>query len=421
MITTAKIQDSAILVGIHGKGRTRHESEESLSELKELARTAGVSEKDSVMAVIREIRPATYVGQGKLEEIKNLAEKTCASIVIFDIELSPAQNRNIEAILKVRVIDRTSLILDIFSLHAHSREGKLQVELAQYEYLYPRLVGAWTHFSKQRGGGVGLRGPGETQLEVDRRRVRERLSRIKKELKKVTSSRRVHRNKREAVPVPTVTLVGYTNAGKSTLFNAITGLTQLAEDKLFATLDPKVKKIHLPSGQKALLTDTVGFIRNLPHQLVEAFKSTFEEAASSHLLLHVIDVSSTEHQDHVQVVEKVLAEIGLSHIPCIKVYNKMDLLGQRPHFDADGMVSVSAKTGERLDRLLSTVELFLGQPLLPTKLFLPHPYGSVLEQVYQNGQVTLAQMHEEGVTVEANLSSRWREKFKEFITGDTHD
>ena len=411
------------MIGVITKTRRKWEAEESLEELVSLAATAGTLKVGMDLVDVREISPATFLGKGTVERLKEELAALKADLVVFDGELAPAQNKNLEEEWNVRVIDRTSLILDIFALHAHSREGKLQVELAQYEYFYPRLVGAWTHFSKQRGGGVGLRGPGETQLEMDRRRIREHISRLKDALKKVESARLIHRQKRESLPLPLVTLVGYTNAGKTTLFNMLTGASQLVEDKLFATLDPKTTKLKLPSSREILLTDTVGFIRHLPHQLVEAFKSTFEEAADSDLLLHVIDASRGNFLNQVEVVEEVLGELGLQEIPVIKVFNKMDVPSGdrsssfRVNIDEKKrkIVPISAMEGIGMEALMSEIDTHLIKKIAPMKLFLPHPYGQLLSMLYANGRVLNVTNRVSGVAVEVVLPEKWQRKFSEYL------
>lgn len=408
-------QEKAFLVGILTDSRARADATESLAELRSLGETAGVLEVGSTLAEIRTKNPGLLLGKGKVELLKTEIATSCATLVILDTDLSPSQNRNLEEAWNVRVMDRTGLILDIFALHARSMEGKLQVELAQYEYLSSRLVGAWGHFSKQRGGSVGLRGPGETQLEVDRRRVRDRMSQLKKALSQVSSNRRIHRKKREGVALPTGTLVGYTNAGKSTLFNRLTGDDQLVEDKLFATLDPKTKILFLPSGQKILLADTVGFIRNLPHQLIEAFKSTFEEVAQSSLLLHVIDGSHPHFNHQMEVVDRVLEELELDHIPVIRVMNKRDEEGF--HFEGNGReaVPISARSGEGIDELLTVIDALLMKGLVPMKLFLPHPYGSLLSSLYEHGRVLHSAARARGLAVDVAVPSKWQKIFSPYL------
>lgn len=407
-------EEVAFCVGVVWPTQRRSEADDSLTELNSLARTAGATIAGSMLTDGRSINSATFIGKGKIEELAGIVAEKKITLFIFDSELSPSQIRNLEETLKVRVIDRTNLILDIFALHAKSKEGKLQVELAQYDYLYPRLVGQWTHLSKQRGGGVGLRGPGETQLEVDRRRVRERINHLKKSLEKVESSREIHRQKRMSVPIPTVTLVGYTNAGKSTLFNTISGGGQLSEDKLFATLDPKTRKLKLPSGKEVLLTDTVGFIRNLPHQLVEAFKSTFEEARQSDLLLHVVDAAHPQFRQQMEVVKQVLKELELDGIPLIQVMNKMDAEGFEFQKNGKITVSVSALDGTGVESLLAEIDSHLAACQQPVKLFLPHPYGQLLSKLYTHGRILNAKNLVKGVMVEVSLPEKWYRQFASF-------
>lgn len=410
-------QEKAFLIGIVTDRRSMADFEESFEELKALAYTAGVLKGGEAVIPLREkINPATFIGQGRIQSLKNEIKNNGADLVIFNAELSPTQARNLENEWSVRVIDRTGLILDIFALQAKSKEGKLQVELAQYQYLLPRLVGSWTHFSKQRGGGVGLRGPGETQLEVDRRRIRDRIYWIKKELKKVSSSREIHRKKRDDVPIPTVALVGYTNAGKSTLFNALgvsssLGSLQLTEDKLFATLDPKTKRVKLPSGRDILVSDTVGFIKNLPHQLIEAFKSTFEETQSSHLLIHVIDGSSPHYRHQMEVVNRVLEELSLNHVALIQVMNKMDL--ETFYYNGNGPLTtaVSAKNKTGLGPLLHLIDETLSHADSAVKLFIPHPYGGLLSSLYSHGRILNLTNKVRGIFVEVALSEKWQRKF----------
>lgn len=407
-------QEKTFLIGVFSQDQQKWEAEESFQELKSLAHSTGSFQVGEAMASLRQITPSTYLGSGKIESLKSEISKNGANLVIFDGELSPTQNRNLEEAWGIKVVDRAGLILDIFALRAKSKEGKLQVELAQYHYLYPRLVGSWSHFSKQRGG-VGLRGPGETQLEVDRRRVRERITWIKKELLKVDSSREIHRKKRESVPIPTVTLVGYTNAGKSTLFNALVDSDQLAEDKLFATLDPKTKRLKLPSGREVLLSDTVGFIRKLPHQLIEAFKSTFEEISGSDLLLHVVDASHPNCSRQMEIVHNVLRELELSHIPVLQVRNKVDMVGYEFGGNSRKVISISAQEGMGLSDLLRGVDTILSANNSFVRLFLPHPYGSLLSNLYSHGQVMKAQSKSKGVEVDVVLPEKWQRKLAPYM------
>jgi GTPase len=354
--------------------------EASLAEFEELARSAGA--EIAATLIQRRAKPdaATLVGQGKLEEIEGVVASTGADVVLFDHDLTPSQLRNLEAKLPCRVIDRTQLILDIFARHARTREGQLQVELAQLEYQLPRLAGRGKAMS-QLGGGIGTRGPGETQLETDRRKINLRIDHVKEQLEAVRRIRRQQRQRREAVPVPVVALVGYTNAGKSTLFNALTEAGVLESSRMFATLDPKLKQLQLPSRRKILLSDTVGFIRNLPHTLVTSFRATLEEVERAEVLLHVRDASSTMMEEQKAQVEKVLAELDVGGKPVIEVLNKIDLVGpeERERLARGPAVLVSglAKTG--LDGLLAAIDAALVvDPLIDGRFRLPQSEGAAL-------------------------------------------
>ena len=329
--------------------------QEELDELRLLAESAGAEVCGAITGSRQVPDAATFIGKGKAEEVRDAVVREHADLVLVNHELSPAQERNLEKITSCRVLDRTGLILDIFAQRARSAEGKLQVELAQLEHLSTRLVRGWTHLERQKGG-IGLRGPGETQLEVDRRQIRERIKKLNDRLKQVNVQRRSRRKSRHKVPIPTVSFVGYTNAGKSSLFNQLTASSVYAADQLFATLDPTMRRLDLPGKSAIILADTVGFIRHLPHDLVEAFKSTLEEVAEADLLLHVVDSANPERLDQMQQVSKVLAEIDALSIPQIAVFNKIDLTGEAPRFerDAHGHISrvwVSARTGEGMDLL----------------------------------------------------------------------
>jgi GTPase len=324
--------ERVVLVGVERSSREKavgdavqFVADESLAELARLSDTAGLEVTERVVQTLRDgIHPATFIGSGKVTEVKAIVIATNAQAAIFDDDLSPAQQRNLEKALGIKVIDRSQLILDIFAQHAKSLAGRLQVELAQLEYLRPRLTRQWAHLSRLGGGGVGTRGPGETQLEVDRRRLRERISTLRRRLEDVDRTRSLQRHERARVPFPCVALVGYTNAGKSTLMNTLTHAGVLVEDKLFATLDPTSRRLDLPGGQPAMLIDTVGFINKLPHQLVDAFKSTLEEVRSADLLLHVVDATHPRWEEQKLVVENVLEEIDASEKPVLIVLNKLD-------------------------------------------------------------------------------------------------
>jgi GTP-binding protein HflX len=360
---------------------------ESLAEFRELVTSAGGLVAAEVMQRRAKPDPATLVGSGKVEEIAGVAASVEAGLVLFDHDLTPTQLRNLEAALPCRVLDRTQLILDIFARHARTREGQLQVELAQLEYMLPRLAGRGKSMS-QLGGGIGTRGPGETKLETDRRGIKRRIDQLKLDLEAVRRVRKQQRQRRESVPVPTVALVGYTNAGKSTLFNCLTGAQVLQSPRMFATLDPKLRAIELPSRRKVLLSDTVGFIRNLPHTLVTSFRATLEEVAQAEVLLHVRDAASAYGEEQKSQVEKVLGELESLGKPRIEVLNKIDLLG--PHereglterTRSTGEVAVSARTGEGMEALLAAIDGALqSDPILSAELRVPQQEGSVLAAI----------------------------------------
>jgi GTP-binding protein HflX len=366
--------------------------EASLAEFQELARSAGAT--IAAVLVQRRGKPdaATLVGGGKLDEIVATVASTGASLVLFDHDLTPSQARNVEERLPCTVIDRTQLILDIFARHARTREGMLQVELAQLEYKLPRLAGRGKSMS-QLGGGIGTRGPGETQLETDRRKINMRLDRIKQQLEAVRRIRRQQRGRREAVPVPTVALVGYTNAGKSTLFNAMTGAEVLASERMFATLDPKLRQLTLPSRRKVLLSDTVGFLRNLPHGLVSSFRATLEEVERAELLLHVRDAASPTLEEQRAQVEAVLGELEVGNKPTLQVLNKIDLLPQGTPV-ARGAIAVSGLTGEGIDGLLHAIDAALTRdPLVEAQFRIPQSEGRVLAAL-ERGATTMNQRFE---------------------------
>jgi GTP-binding protein HflX len=352
----------------------------SLAEFEELAQSAGAEVAATLIQRRPRPDPATLVGHGKLEEIEGVVASTGADLVLFDHDLTPSQLRNLEAELPCRVIDRTQLILDIFARHARTREGQLQVELAQLEYQLPRLAGRGKAMS-QLGGGIGTRGPGETQLETDRRKINLRIDHVKEQLESVRRIRRQQRQRREAVPVPVVALVGYTNAGKSTLFNALTEAGVLESSRMFATLDPKLRQLQLPSRRKILLSDTVGFIRNLPHTLVTSFRATLEEVERAELLLHVRDASSAMGDEQKAQVEKVLGELEVTGKPVIEVLNKIDLV-QDHHampMGAPGSIAVSGLKKQGLDHLLAAIDAALvADPLIERKFRLPQSEGAVM-------------------------------------------
>ena len=401
---------------------TALDAEESLAEFRELVSSAGAEIVGEVLQRRSRPDPATLIGAGKVEEIAGVAASTNADLVLFDHDLSPTQLRNLDEALPGRVLDRTQLILDIFARHARTREGQLQVELAQLEYMLPRLTGRGKAMS-QLGGGIGTRGPGETQLETDRRRIQRRIDQLKLDLDAVRRVRRQQRQRREAVPVPTVALVGYTNAGKSTLFNRLTGGHVLESSRMFATLDPKLRAIELPSRRKVLISDTVGFIRNLPHTLVTSFRATLEEVEQAEVLLHVRDAASTYGEEQKAQVENVLAELGALVKPRIEVLNKIDLLdvhqreglASRPqaHASSGREVTVSAHTGEGAAALLAAIdEALISDPLIDADLRVPQHEGGVLAAI-EGGMVVHNRAYEGNlvhlsVTGPASLVGRLR-------------
>lgn len=369
-------------------------------EFTALAVAAGAVVAGAVAAGLRQVNPRYLIGTGKLEEVRRLLEESCAEVVLVDHRLSPAQQRNLEHALDRRVVDRTGLILDIFAQRARTHEGKLQVELAQLEHLATRLVRGWTHLERQKGG-IGLRGPGETQLETDRRLISVRIRALTERLARVARQRRTAGQQRRREEIPTVSLVGYTNAGKSTLFNRLTDAGVWVADQLFATLDPTLRRVTLPDGSAIVLADTVGFIRDLPHELIAAFRSTLEETRDSRLLLHVIDCSDPAHQERIEDVVRVLAEIGADHLPRIQVYNKADILNLRPRVDRSetGMpmrVWLSSRTGEGIDGLLQAIAEYLHVTLMRGSVDLAASDARLRARLYALGAVVAERQKDDG-------------------------
>lgn len=386
----------AILVGAD---TGEYDADISMDELSELAQTAGARELARVIQKREAYESATVIGEGKLAEVKELCGRLGAELLIFDCELTASQIRCIEDETDVRVIDRTMLILDIFAGRAVSREGKLQVELAQLRYRLPRLMGIGASLSRL-GGGIGTRGPGETQLETDRRHIRRRIDKLSSELRELEERRGYSRARRKKDNVLVGAIVGYTNAGKSTLLNLLTGAGVLAEDKLFATLDPTSRAIELPDGRSLLLVDTVGLIRRLPHHLVEAFKSTLEEAACADIILHVCDVSDPDAAEKADVTLRTLSELGASEIPVVTVLNKCDLIEESIPED-DKTVKISAKRGEGIDRLLRVTAANLPESARRMKLLLPYDKAGLSARLRENGKVFSEEYTENGVLVDA--------------------
>ena len=391
-----KILTKAILVSADTGD---YDCEASMDELSELARTAGAEELARVIQKRDAYESATVIGEGKLEEVKGLCTNLGAELLIFDCELTASQIRNIEEITDVRVIDRTMLILDIFAGRAVSREGKLQVELAQLRYRLPRLMGIGASLSRL-GGGIGTRGPGETQLETDRRHIRRRIDKLSDELKELEERRGYTRQRRKKDSVQVGAIVGYTNAGKSTLLNLLTGAGVLAEDKLFATLDPTSRAIELPDGRSLLMVDTVGLIRRLPHHLVEAFKSTLEEAACADIIIHVCDASDPEASEKADVTLKTLADLGAAEIPVVTVLNKCDKLEENIP-ENDSTVKISALKAQGIDRLLECIAKNLPETAKRMKLLLPYAKGGLTAVIRENGKVFSEEYTENGILVDA--------------------
>jgi GTP-binding protein HflX len=430
--STTKPRERAFLVGAEIHGQKQNLSlEDSLAELGLLAETAGVEVVGELTQKLQRPNVETYIGPGKVQELKALAEETLSEVVIFDDELSPRHQRELEKALapNIRVLDRTGLILDIFAQHAHTSEGMLQVELAQYEYNLPRLTRAWTHLERQAGGGggaagsaggVGLRGPGETQLEVDKRAIRKRISHIKKELEKVEAHRMRYRAQRKRSRIPTVALVGYTNAGKSTLINRLAKSEVLVADQLFATLDPTTRRVELPGNDAALITDTVGFIQKLPTSLVIAFHATLEEISQADLLLHVVDISHPNALNQYQAVQETLEEIEADHIPMVTALNKADRL-QRPEMARETLkhfpkaVAISAITGSGIPDLLHLLREELYGSYTPIHVKLPYQQGALISLFHELGQVNLVEHHRGGVTMQGRIPGRLVAQFAPWI------
>ncbi|MBP2642237.1 MAG: hflX [Firmicutes bacterium] len=417
--TTSLIEtERALLVGV--ERRANWEVKDSLAELAQLAETAGAEVTDLTWQ--KRDRPDTtfFVGRGKVQEICELRQKNGANLIIFDDELSPAQQRNLEQAIGVKVIDRTALILDIFAQRASTHEGKLQVELAQLQYNLPRLGGQGLILSRL-GGGIGTRGPGETKLEVDRRRIRSRITDISGEIEQIKKHRKLHRERRKESRIPSVALVGYTNAGKSTLLNTLSSAEVLAEDKLFATLDPTTRKIELPTGQSLLLTDTVGFIQKLPHQLVAAFRATLEEVVEADLLLHVVDASHPRYQEQSAAVYKVLDELGVKDKPIITVFNKADKLDDATVSKVSELpksVAISALQNQGIEKFLNIILAELQQQVIDTKLLIPYNDSGLLARLYDVGTVLTVDYTDEGIHVNVSLSPEWVTPYQKYVVGE---
>jgi GTPase len=426
---TAPPRERAFLVGVEIRGQNYLlPLEDSLVELSLLCNTAGLEVVGTLTQKLDRPNPETYIGSGKISELKALSEDTLAQVIVFDNELSPRHQRELEKYIgeNMRILDRTAVILDIFAQHAHTSEGQLQVKLAQYEYLLPRLTGQWTHLARQAGGGggrsgsvggVGLRGPGETQLEVDRRAIHHEISHLKGELEKVRARRLRHRVQRKRTRIPSIALVGYTNAGKSTLLNRLANSDIYVADQLFATLDPTTRRVELAGGYQALFTDTVGFIQKLPTSLIAAFRATLEEIAEADLLLHVVDISHPNAMNQAEAVLETLKTIEAEHIPVVTVLNKIDLLSD-PLAARNAVklfpqsVAVSAYTGIGIDDLLNSIETTLYETFTPIQIRLPYQQGQLISLFHEFGQIERLEHGRKDVLIQGRIPGRLLAQFK---------
>lgn len=418
MEETQGVREKCILVGtFNPKSRFKNplepEVEDSLEELEQLCIGTGAEVLQKISCRLDRINPRSYINRGKISEIADLVKATSANLVIFDDELTASQNKNLEQDLNCKVVDRRALILDIFAQRARTAEGKLQVELAQLIYVLPRLTRMWTHLERQKGG-IGLRGPGEKQLELDRRMIKEKVQRLKADLQKVRNSRRIQREKRKKTPVPQVVLVGYTNSGKSTLFNTLTSGDVLAADQLFATLDPTTRKLHLPNHREVLLTDSVGFIRKLPTELIEAFKATLEEVQEADVLLHVIDCSDPLWESHKRATEKVLSDLDCLEKPIIEVYNKIDCIPQAEFGIAQSprRVFISALKSLNLEVLKDRISELLDSQHRRVKLVFPQGRGDLLALVHREGKIIEENYEADYIEMTVELPNRRVEQWK---------
>jgi GTPase len=415
--------ERVVLASVWHSG-TAEAAEYGMRELAALAETAGSQVLDGVLQRRDRPDPATFLGSGKAEQLRDIVRGTEADTVICDGELSPSQRRNLEDVVKVKVIDRTALILDIFAQHAKSKEGKAQVELAQYEYLLPRLRGWGESMSRQAGGrvaggaGIGSRGPGETKIELDRRRIRQKMSKLRREIAAMKTSRITQRDSRRRNEVPSVAITGYTNAGKSSLLNRLTGAGVLVEDALFATLDPTVRRAVTPDGREFTLTDTVGFVRQLPHQLVEAFRSTLEEVADADLALHVLDAADSDPVGQVSAVREVLAEVGADRVPELVVVNKTDLAAPEVVDELlrryPGSVAVSARTGAGMDELVTVLAGRVPRPDVEVEVLIPFSRGDLVNRVHADGEVLTQEHTEHGTRLRARVRTALAAELAEY-------
>ena len=417
--------EKVVLIGLWGS-QTLQDAENSLRELAALAETAGSEVLDGLLQRRAHPDPATYLGKGKAEELRMMVQACGADTVIADTELAPSQRRALEDVVKVKVIDRTAVILDIFAQHAKSREGKAQVELAQLEYLLPRLRGWGESMSRQAGGqaaggvGMGSRGPGETKIELDRRRINTRMAKLRKQIKEMKPAREAKRANRLRNQVPAVAIAGYTNAGKSSLLNKITQAGVLVENALFATLDPTVRKAQTPDGRPYTLADTVGFVRNLPHQLVEAFRSTLEEIAASDLIVHVVDASHPDPASQIETVRNVVGEVGASNVLELIVFNKIDLVDETTRLALRGLepgaLEVSARSGEGIEELLAKIAELLPEPNVRVRVLIPYSRGDLVSRLHLNSKIDELEYVEEGTRIVAMVRPELAAELKQFET-----
>ena len=411
-----KVIEKAVLVGLNAAifSKEDNATEETLDELEALLETAGGQCVAKVLQNRGTPDPHSFIGEGKVEEVKELLQTTEATLVVFDNDLSPSQQRALEQMTGVMVMDRSGLILDIFAQRAKTKEGRLQVELAQYKYLLPRLTGMWTHLERQEGN-IGTRGPGETQLETDRRLIRKRIQKLEEELREVRKIRGVQRERRIKNSVPVVAIVGYTNAGKSTLLNHLTGAGIPANNRLFDTLDTTTRQLTVSDTTDVLLSDTVGFIAKLPHHLVEAFKATLEELEYADLLLHVIDASDPERSDHIEVVNKLIAQLAKPGIPVIEAYNKADLVDDDDVPRGENRIAISATTGLNMDKLLQLIETNLDKGLHTAVFLLPYTMGGMVDTLHSQAKVLRTDYTAEGIEVEAVCDDALYGKLKGYV------
>ena len=413
-----KAQERALLIGLETEGVSKWDLRDSMEELAELANSAGAEVVDTITQKLPKPTAPYYIGRGKAELIKDSLQDRQVTSVIFEDELSPAQGRNLETLLARKVLDRTQLILDIFAQRARSREGRLQIELAQLQYLLPRLTRMWHHLSRQTGG-IGTRGPGETQLEVDRRRVQERIARLERELESVRKTRAVQRQGRKRHQWPVAAVVGYTNAGKSTLLNLLTGADVVAVDKLFATLDPTTRSFILPNKQRVLLTDTVGFLRKLPHTLIESFKATLEEVSEADLLIHIVDLSHPRVDEQMDAVGAVIKELDAFGKQTLIVFNKIDNLESRELAGIyvkrfPGSVAISARTGEGVDKLVHALQEALSSWRLRTRFRIPSNESALIAEIHRVGHVLELKYEENDALIVAHVPPHLEQKLARY-------